>query len=455
MNKHYHLIGIGGIGMSGIAQLLLRRGVKVSGSDLKESKITKELQKLGARIFIGHNPGNIQGADLIVYSSAIKEDNPERQEAKKLSISLIKRAEALAHLMQDKIVITVCGSHGKTTTTSLVSYLLLEAGLHPTAAIGGILKNIDTNAYLGDGKFFVAEADESDGSFLCYQPNYSIITNIDYEHLDYYKEFDNVINAFSAFLNKTKENGCVFGCYDDINIKNILKDYQNRCLFFGLKEGADIYPGNIKLEGLTCEFDCFYKNKFIARFSLALGGEHNISNALSVVALGLELKIELGVIKNVLANFKGAQRRLEIKFHDKKYLVLDDYAHHPTEIKATLAAVKNLKFNRIIAIFQPHRYTRTKLLLNEFSQSFGLADYIVVTDIYPASEPPLEGVTAGGICNKIKEYSPDKQIQFLPKEEIVAHILGIIKPHDLIITLGAGDIIKTCDELVEELKRQS
>lgn len=452
MNKHYHLIGIGGIGMSGIAKILLSRGVNISGSDIRETKITDELKKMGAQIFIGHDTRNIHGADLVVYSSAIKEDNPEITEARKLGITLIRRAQALAELMQDKTVITITGSHGKTTTTSLVSYLLLEAGLLPTVAIGGILRNIDTNASLGEGEFFVAEADESDGSFLYYKPKYSIITNIDYEHLDYYKEFRNEIDAFKEFLNKTENNGCVFACADDINLKNILKDYKNRYVLFGLKEDADICPRNIKINGLNSEFDCFYKNKFIDRFHLALGGMHNIYNALSVIALGLELNIDLRFIKNALANYKGAHRRLEIKFNENGYLVIDDYAHHPTEIRATLAAVKNLNPERIIAVFQPHRYSRVKLLLDEFAKSFDLADYVIVTDIYPAGEPPLEGINGKRVYDKLRDRDLNKKIIFLAKDKILNHILEIINPRDLVITLGAGDIGRICDELVERVK---
>jgi UDP-N-acetylmuramate--alanine ligase len=453
MNKHYHLVGIGGIGMSGIAQLLLGRGIKVSGSDLKESKIIRKLKAKGAQIFLGHDPQNIKGADLIIYSSAIKEDNPEIQEAKSDGIALMKRAEALALLMQDKVVITVCGSHGKTTTASMAAYLLWEAGFSPTIAVGGILRNIDTNAYLGKGDFFVAEADESDGTFLCYQPKYSILTNIDYEHLDYYKEMQNQIDAFKKFLKQTKDDGCVFACYDDINLKDILKDYKNKYIFFGLDAAADIYPKNIKINGLAAEFDGFFKDKFIDRFYLALGGKHNISNALSVIALGYELKIDLEIIKKTLANYKGAHRRQEIKFNNQDYMVIDDYAHHPTEIKATLAAIRNLKFNRLIAVFQPHRYTRTKLLLDEFGKSFDLADYIIITDIYSANEPPIEGISGKSIYDKIRRRLPDKPLHFLGKEEIVEHVLKIIKPKDLVITLGAGDITKISDELVERLKK--
>ncbi len=452
MNSSVHFVGIGGIGMSGIALIFLRNGIKVSGSDLKENRVVKDLRALGAVINIGHSAINIKNAGTIVCSSAVKQDNPEVVEAKRLGIPVIKRAQALAQLMKDKFVITVAGSHGKTTTTSLAAYMLLEAGFSPTAAIGGILKNIDTNACLGNGDFFVAEADESDGSFLYYRPKMSIITNIDYEHMDYYNNFNNELEAFSQFINRTEENGCVFCCDDDINLKNALKGYKNKYVLFGLSPNAHIYPRNIQLEGLSSRFECFYNGKFIDNFYLALGGMHNISNALSVIALGLELGIDLKTVKKTLADYKGASRRIEVKFKSNDYLVIDDYAHHPTEIKATLQAVKNIKHNRIIAVFQPHRYTRTQLLFNEFSRSFDMADYVIITDIYAASEQPLEGVTAGSLCDKIKESSPDKHISFLPKDKLVQYILSIIKPCDLVITLGAGDITKTCDELVEELK---
>ncbi|MFA5145511.1 MAG: UDP-N-acetylmuramate--L-alanine ligase [Candidatus Omnitrophota bacterium] len=452
-DKNYHFIGIGGIGMSGIAQLLLHCGIKVTGSDIKESKVIQGLKGQGARIFIGHSPLNIKGADFIVYSSAVKEDNPEIVEARRLGIPILKRAQALARLMEDKTVITVAGSHGKTTTTSLVSYLLLEAGFSPTIAIGGILRNIDTNACLGKGEFFVAEADESDGSFLYYRPKYSIITNIDREHLDYYKEFKNELSAFEEFLNKTQAGGCVFCCADDAHLNRMIKGYKNKRVLFGLKDSADIFPRNILLKGLTCEFDCFYKGKFIDRFHLALGGEHNISNALSVIALGLELGIDLRFIKNILKDYKGAKRRLEIRLDKDGLLVIDDYAHHPSEIKASLKAIKNLKRKRVIAVFQPHRYSRTKLLLEEFGRSFDLADCVIITDIYAAGEPVLEGVDGRAVFEEIKGRAPDKEVIFLPKEEIAARILEMVKPDDAVVMLGAGDIVRICDDLVERLKR--
>ena len=454
MNKHIHFIGIGGIGMSGIALILLRKGSKVSGSDLKENKTTADLIGAGARVFIGHDPSNINGADVVVYSSAIKEDNPEIIEARRQGIPVVKRAQALAELMKDKQVVTITGSHGKTTTTSLVSFLLSEAGLEPTAAIGGILKNTDTNTYFGGGKFFVAEADESDGSFLYYNPRYSIITNIDYEHLDYYKNFENELDAFAKFITKTQDDGCLFCCGDDVNLKGILAAYKGKRVLFGLGGDSDIHPENINIDGLSSQFDCIYNTKHVGRFSLSLAGLHNISNALSVIALGLELGIDTKIIKKALAGYKGSGRRMEIKFRDNNYLVIDDYAHHPTEVKATLKAVRSVKPGRLIVVFQPHRYTRTMLLMEEFGKSFDQADYIIVTDIYAASEPPIDGVSGRCIYDKLKEYAPQKEAAFLHKQDLVPHILKLLRPDDLLITLGAGDIVKTCDELVEKLKGQ-
>ncbi|MDD5078792.1 MAG: UDP-N-acetylmuramate--L-alanine ligase [Candidatus Omnitrophica bacterium] len=453
MIKHYHFIGIGGIGMSGIARLFISRGHKVTGSDLKENRMTGELRGSGAQVFIGHKEKNTRGADFIVYSSAIKEDNPEIREARRLGIPLIKRAQALAELMRDKSVITVAGSHGKTTISSLVAYLLLEAGLSPTMAIGGIFKNIGNNAESGCGDYFVAEADESDGSFLYYQPKYSIITNVDREHLDYYKDFSNEIQTFGDFINKTQEDGCVFCCSDDINLRALAAASGKRRVMFGLEDGADVRPGNIKMEGLSSEFDCFYRGRPLEHFRLALGGTHNISNALSVIALAMELKISPEVVKRALAGYKGAGRRLEVKFTDGDYTLIDDYAHHPTEIKASLSALRNFKSKRLVAVFQPHRFSRTQMLMDEFAASFDLADCIIVTDIYPAGEQPIEGVDSLALCDRIRRRSPGKFLEFLPKDKITEHILKTLQPGDLVVTLGAGDIIKNCDELAQRLKK--
>ena len=452
MKKYYHFIGIGGIGMSGIAHLLLKGGSKVSGSDLKGNQITEELKSLGAKICIGHNAQNIDGQDAVVYSSAIDKDNCELRQAQILGLPLIKRAEVLAFLMQEKTAITIAGSHGKTTTTSLVSCMLLEAGLNPTVVIGGILKNINANACLGSGEFFVAEADESDGSFLNYSPKYSIITNIDREHLDYYHDFKRELAAFDSFVRRTKEGGTVIACSDDPHLFKMANSYQGKHLFFGLNDNADIQAKNISFTGLSSNFDCYFKNKLLGHFHLALGGRHNISNALAVIGLGEELGIDLECIRRALAGYRGAGRRLETKFKDDKYLIIDDYAHHPSEIKATLEAITNLNAGRKIVVFQPHRYSRTQLLLEEFTKSFDLADYLIITDIYAAGEKPIDGVCAQSLLKKIQEYTKNKPVLYLPKEDILEHLLSIILKDDLVITLGAGDIVKVSDALAQKLK---
>ncbi len=334
----------------------------------------------------------------------------------------------------------------------MVSCLFLEAGLSPTVAIGGILNNIQTNACLGSGCFFVAEADESDGSFLNYTPKYSIITNIDREHLDYYHSFDNELKAFGDFIQRTLPEGCVFACFDDLNLRELMRAYQGRQVTFGLDSPADIYTRNIAFDGLLSDFDCYFKDKFVSRFHLALGGRHNISNSLGAIALGLELGIDLKHIRNALQGYQGAGRRLEVKLRSDKYLVIDDYAHHPSEIKATLAAAANLKAKRRVVIFQPHRYSRTQLLLSDFAGAFDQADYLIVTDIYAASERPIDGVSAPVLVDKIKELTPGKEVLYLAKEDILPGILRLIKEGDLVMTLGAGDIVKVSNALAQELK---
>lgn len=440
--------------MSGLARLFLKGGARVSGSDLKESSITAELKAQGARVFIGHRPQNLDNQDAVIFSSAIKQDNPEIIRAKELGLPLLQRAEALAHLMAGKRTVAVAGSHGKTTTASLVSCLLLEAGLCPTVAVGGILKNIESNACLGEGDFFVAEADESDGSFLHYRPRYSIITNIDREHLDYYGTFDNELRIFRDFIGRTEKEGCLFACYDDANLRQLLAGYKDKFRFFGLDPQAHIHAANIEFDGLQARFDCFSYGRLLKKFNLSLGGRHNISNALGVIALGLELGISCDTIGRALQEYKGARRRLEVKFRNRDYLLLDDYAHHPSEIKVTLQAAGNLKAARRIGVFQPHRYSRTKLLLDDFAVSFGGLDKLIITDIYAAGEPALEGVNAGLLLQKLKERSGIEVI-FLPKEEIAGYLEKIILPGDLMITLGAGDIVKVSDELARKLAEKN
>lgn len=459
--------------MSAIAQLLLEKGAsKVSGCDLKENDLIRNLRQAGVCVWLGHSSRHLEGVDTVIYSSAIPEDNPEIQAVKQRGIKLMKRAEILSLLMQDKTVVTVTGMHGKTTTASLASHLLSEAGLFPTVAVGGILHNLGGNALLGEGRFFVAEADESDGSFLCYHPDYSIITNIDYEHLDYYQHFRSIQEAFRHFINQTKSGGCLFCWQDDPYLSNLLRDYRERVLFFGLSQDAELCASNVTLNGLNSEFDCFWGKQFINRFKIGLGGRHNILNTLAVIALGLELGIDKELIRSALISYRGTRRRLEIKLQSEEFLVLDDYGHHPTEIRATLEAVRLLNPRRLLVIFQPHRYTRTKLLLEEFANSFDLADFVIITDIYPAGESPIDGVNSYSIYEKMKSGRRG-QVKFLPKESIVEHVLKILNssfdklktnypeskskenPQDIILVLGAGDITKISDELAEALKRQT
>ena len=453
MNRHIHFIGIGGIGMSGIASIFLRKGDIVSGSDIKENQNIQRLKALGAHIYIGHSGQNIENPDTVVYSSAISQDNPEIIQAKKKNIPVLKRAQALAELMQDKIGIAITGAHGKTTTTSLISHLLINAGLCPTIAIGGILRNLSDNACLGDSRYFVAEADESDGSFLYYYPTYSVITNIDREHLDYYGNLDNIISSCREFMSKTREDGLIFACGDDPRIKNILKDFRkSRYLLFGLGSSNDYCPKNIKLNKFSSEFDCYFRDGLIGHIELNLAGMHNVSNSLACIGIGRKLGVSFDDIKESLSNYQGSERRFQVKLKNDSFIVIDDYAHHPTEIRATLAAARNAHQGRIIAVFQPHRYSRVKFLLDEFEKSFDLVDYLVLTDIYAANEKPIEGVNSRVLFDRIKKNRGSSETVFLSKENIIGHLSEIAKPGDMIVTLGAGDINKICDELTKNLQ---
>lgn len=439
--------------MSGIAQVLLAKGVRVSGSDIKESALLERLAKLGAQIYLGHKKSNITTQDLIVYSSAIKSDNPELIEARQRGITTIKRAQALAELMEEKTMVTVSGAHGKTTTAGLISHVLLKAGLNPTSIVGGVSRNWESNACLGEGKFLVIEADESDGSFLYYRPEYSLITNIDYEHMDYYKDFSCLLDTFSKFVAKTKKNGCLFGCSQDPNLSSILEKSGRRYVLFGMERGPEVYPAHIELKGLGSEFDCIYKGRSLGRFKLIIAGEHNILNSLGVIALAMELKIDLTCLRHALATYLGTERRLELKFQGEDILLLDDYAHHPTEIKATLRVLSRLGRRRLIAIFQPHRYTRTQSLLSEFKGCFDGVDELIITDIYPAGEQPIAGVSAEKLYQGLKQRGGFK-LEYLEKTQISRHILSRVKAGDTIVTLGAGDIGRIADELAQGLKRK-
>ncbi|OGP76452.1 MAG: UDP-N-acetylmuramate--L-alanine ligase [Deltaproteobacteria bacterium RBG_16_49_23] len=449
--RNIHFVGIGGIGMSGIAEVLLNLGYQISGSDMKETEVTRRLQVLGCQVDYGHRRENVKEADVVVVSSAIRPNNPEVEVAEERRIPVIPRAEMLAELMRMKVGIAIAGTHGKTTTTSLIATVLGAAGLDPTVVIGGRLNSIGSNAKLGQGEFLVAEADESDGSFLKLMPTIAVVTNIDPEHLDYYKGIEEIKEAFLDFLNKIPFFGLAVLCLDHPNIQSLLPKLKKRFTTYGLTTQADFQAGEIEFDGLSTAFDVLYQRKEIGRLRIRMPGLHNVYNALAAVATAFELDIPFHVVQETLKDFGGIQRRFQIKGEKKGVLVVDDYGHHPVEIMATLKAAKTGWKRRIIAVFQPHRYTRTQALFRDFLAAFYDADVLILTDIYAAGEDRMEGVEAKALFEGIREYG-HKDATYIPdKKEIVDHLLGIVVPGDMVITLGAGDIWQAAEELVKRL----
>lgn len=443
-----HFVGIGGIGMSGIAEVLLNLGFTVTGSDLRKTDTTDRLQALGAAIFMGHSEANITSADVVVVSSAVRPDNPEVMKAKELFIPVIQRAEMLAELMRMKYSVAVAGAHGKTTTTSLVSTILGHAGLDPTCVIGGKLNSLGSNAKLGDSKFLVAEADESDGTFLLLFPTIAVTTNIDLEHLDFYHDINEIKSAFLAFLNKVPFYGLDIICIDNANVQSIIPQLKRRYMTYGLTKQADLRAENIIYDGFTTSFKVVYRDEEMGDISLMLPGVHNVVNALAACGVAIELDIPFSTVKEALRDFGGIHRRLEIKW-DSTIKLIDDYGHHPTEIKATLAAIRQMWKGRIVVVFQPHRYTRTKALMGEFVTSFNEADVLLVTDIYAASEEMIEGVTGQVLADKIRMSGHKNVLYVSTKEEAAEKVLDLVRDGDAVITLGAGDVYKLGERLKE------
>lgn len=449
--QHIHFVGIGGIGMSGIAEVLLNLGYHISGSDIKETEVTRRLRSLGCEISYGHRRENLKEADVVVISSAIRPQNPEVEAAEERLIPVIPRAEMLAELMRMKIGIAIAGTHGKTTTTSLISTLLAAAGLDPTVVIGGRLNSIGSNARLGQGEFLVAEADESDGSFLKLMPTIAVVTNIDPEHLDYYKGIDEIKETFLSFLNKIPFFGLAVLCLDHPNIQNLLPRLKKRFTTYGLTPQADFQAKEIVFEGLSTSFDVIHQHREIGRLSLRMPGLHNVYNALAALATAFELDIPFRVVQETLQDFSGIQRRFQIKGEKRGVLVVDDYGHHPVEIMATLKAARTGWGKRIVAVFQPHRYTRTQALFKDFLTAFYDADVLILTEIYPAGEDRIEGVESKALFEGLREHGHKDVTYLADKKEIVEHLLRIISPGDLVITLGAGDIWQVSEELVKQL----
>ena len=441
--------------MSGIAELLLNLGYKISGSDLQESDITRRLESLGGKIHIGHDAAWINSADVVVTSSAIAANNPEVQAAVNSLIPVIPRAEMLAELMRlTKFGIAIAGSHGKTTTTSMVAWLLAEAGLDPTVVIGGKVDCLGgSNAKLGQGDFLVAEADESDGSFLKLAPVLEVVTNIDLEHLDFYSSIEQIKGVFLEFINKIPFYGAVILCLDDPHVASILPDVKKRFLTYGLTSQADIYAKSISTAGLKTRFEVCSENEVHGEITLSLAGVHNVYNALATVTVGLELDIPFAAIAAALQSFSGVQRRLQIKGERRDVTVIDDYGHHPTEIRATLSALRDAwPSRRLVVLFQPHRYSRTKALAEEFYTAFHEADILLLTEIYGASEAPIPGVTSEALLNGIKQHGHRHAFLEPSFEKLIARTMEIIVPGDVVLTLGAGNILQAGEKLLEMLQ---
>jgi UDP-N-acetylmuramate--alanine ligase len=448
---HIHFVGIGGIGMSGIAELLLNLGYKVSGSDLRRSDITDRLQSFGGVVYEGHAAGQIAGADVVVVSSAIDTANPEVTAALKASIPVIPRAEMLAELMRLKYSIAVAGAHGKTTTTNLVASVLAGGGLDPTVVVGGKLKGIGTNALLGQGDYIVAEADESDGSFLKYSPAIAVVTNIDREHLDFYKDLENIKEVFLNFIDRIPFYGLAVLCLDNEAVQDLIPRIRKRFITYGTTPQADLQALDLDCKGLSSTFKVVYHGKTLGVVDLSLPGEHNVSNAMAAIVVGLELGIEFNQIKKALEKVEGVQRRLEVKGTAKGLTVLDDYGHHPTEIKTTLAALaQGWPAKRKVVVFQPHRYTRTRALFDDFSRSFYLADVLLVLPIYAASEKPIEGVDSRGLVESIQAHG-HKDVRFVEDLDTAVKVLGqVTGPQDVVLTLGAGNVYQVGEKFLEK-----
>jgi UDP-N-acetylmuramate--alanine ligase len=453
---HIHFVGVGGIGMSGIAELLLNLGYRVSGSDLHSSDITRRLEQLGGMIFIGHSANQIEMADVVVTSSAIGADNPEVAAAKKAVVPVIPRAEMLAELMRLKYSIAIAGAHGKTSTTSIVASVLEKGGLDPTVVIGGKLKSIGVNALLGKGDFIVAEADESDGSFLKMSPAIAVVTNIDREHLDFYKGLDEIKEAFLNFIDRIPFYGLAVLCLDNEPVQNIIPKIGKRFTTYGMSVQADIQAKDLKFDGLKSLFTIFHLGKELGQVTLNMPGIHNVHNAMASIAVGIELGIGFSVIQDALATLQGVQRRLEVKGEVQGISVVDDYGHHPTEIKTTLqAARESWPGRRLVVVFQPHRYTRTKALFEDFSRAFYQSDMLLVLPIYPAGEPVIPNVDANRLSEAIQRHGHKEVTYWETFESICSYLKDALKDGDILLTLGAGDVWKVGEMVLKLLEPEA
>jgi UDP-N-acetylmuramate--alanine ligase len=440
--RHVHFIGVGGIGMSGLAEILRTLEFDVSGSDLREGENTRNLQRLGVRIDVGHRAQNVHGADVVVYTSAVSSDNPELVEARLRGIPAIARAEMLAELMRVKYGIAIAGSHGKTTTTSLVATILRASGFDPTVVVGGRMASLSSNARLGAGDLLVAEADESDGSFLRLTPTIAVVTNIDPEHLDFYKTHEAVKEAFVAFLEKVPFYGLSVLCLDHPHVQDLLPRVHRRHVTYGLSSQAQYSARNIAFRGLSTSFVAYRRGEPLGEFTVRMPGQHNVLNTLAAIAVADELEVPLDVMKEALATFHGVARRFSIVDVAEGVTLVDDYGHHPAEIEATLSAARNAYDKRILVAFQPHRYTRTESLWDDFTRSFNKADVVLVCDIYAAGEKAIPGISSELLAKAIAEHGHGAVKYVRDRAELAAELARLARPGDVVIALGAGDVNK-------------
>ncbi len=451
--QHLHFTGIGGIGMSGIAEVLLNLGYRISGSDLKLSPITDRLTSLGAVVYEGHRVENLSGAQALVISSAVDAANPEVVEARRLGIPVIPRGELLAELMRLKFGIAVAGSHGKTTTTSMIAAILNHAELDPTVVVGGRAAAMGgSNARVGRSDLLVVESDESDGSFLKLAPILAVVTNIDREHLDHYPDIEAIRSAFTEFVNRVPFYGAAVLCLDDDNVQQILPAINRRTITYGQSPQAQVQVTQAAGEHLASHFHVRVQDRDLGEFRLNVPGFHNVLNATAALAIGMELGVDVEKIREALDGYTGVDRRFQTRGEVNGVTVVDDYGHHPTEIRATLAAARQCRYSRIIAIFQPHRYTRTQHLIDDFARAFQLADAVFVLDIYAASEKPIEGVNAEAVVGRIRAFGHRWAEYAGTIDKAVAAVATIVQPGDLVMTLGAGNVWQAGDRLLARLK---
>jgi UDP-N-acetylmuramate--alanine ligase len=452
--KKIHFVGIGGIGMSGIAEILIDQGFAVSGSDRAASDNTERMKELGAKIFIGHKASNVAPeVDAVVYSSAVPPDNPELVEAQTRKVPVIRRAEMLAEVMRLRYGIGIAGTHGKTTTTSMVGLVLIEGGLDPTVIVGGRLRGLaGSNARLGKGDFIVVEADEFDRSFLSLTPTVAVLTTLETDHLDCYRDLEDIKSAFIQFATRVPFYGFVVLCLDEPALQDIMPKLKKKIITYGLNGQADLQAVDIVHRNNTTKFLVIYGGKELGGVELQIPGKHNVQNALAAIAVALQLGVPFAKIKAGIEKFTGVFRRWEVKAESGGITVIDDYAHHPTEIKATLSGAKAGWRRRVVCVFQPHLYSRTRDFYDEFGRSFFNADVLIVTDVYPAREEPIQGVSGDLIVNAAREFGHKNVIYVPEKKDIPAYLMKIKQPGDMIITMGAGDIWKFGEEFITQLK---